>query len=76
MQVDGVRLIEAHISKIANVPNFMRSYGAEDIPTPEQIRKWRTRGVPGGRLVDLLAYFEIEFGKPISLAPYIGENHD
>lgn len=71
MQVDGRGLIEAHIGDISQVPAFLRAYGASRVPSTEQIRKWKSRGVPGGYLVDIMAYIEIETGRPVSLAPYI-----
>lgn len=79
MYVDGLRLIDDHIGPLARVPGFLRAYGVSgaDVPTPEQMRKWRTRGhVPATALVPILAILEIEKGQPVSLAGYLEAGED
>lgn len=73
MRVNGTKLIEAHIGDLKRVPAFLKSYGAEDVPTPEVLRKWRQRGVPDKAIVSLLAFLELETGRPISLAKFLEE---
>ena len=68
-----VTLPQAHIGDLKRVPAFLKSYGAEDVPTPEVLRKWRQRGVPDKAIVSLLAFLEIETGRPISLAKFLEE---
>lgn len=71
MFVDGLRLLETYFSDFSKIPQFLSSYGADKTPTAEQMRKWKTRGVPGSWLVDIMACLEIEYGKPVSLAPFV-----
>lgn len=73
MQIDGLRLIVAHLRDIKRVPAFLRAYGMTDIPSPEQLRKWRQRGVPGNWLIQIMACIELETGRPVSLAGFIEE---
>ena len=71
MQVDGNALIGAYFKEIQDVGPFLKAYGHASPPTYEMLRKWKTRGVPSGWLPDIMVCLEVEYGKPVSLAPYI-----
>lgn len=72
MIVDGARLLEAYFSDIHKIRPFLSAYGFQ-APSAEQIRKWKSRGVPGRWLVDVMCCLEIEYGKPVPLTPFVRE---
>ena len=64
-------LIES-FGNVQGLLSFLRAYDAP-LPGASAVEKWFQRGsVPSDWLPVLLAYLELEHGKPISLTSYLG----
>ena len=71
MQVDGLRFVNDLFPDGSTLCGFLKAYGVSNIPSPEVLRKWKQRGVPGNWVLLILALLEIERGEPQSIAAYI-----
>lgn len=74
---ESKRFLVEKFGTVQGLLSFLRAYKA---PTPnlKAVEKWFQReSIPSDWLPVLLAYLELDGGKPVSLVPYLsGERHE
>lgn len=66
------KFLTDHFGSVQGVIAFLGAYGAP-LPKTAAVEKWFQReSIPSEWLPVLLSYLEIDKGRPIGLAPYLG----
>ncbi len=71
------KFLSEHFTDVDGVIGLVGKHWS-DVPQREAVRKWFSRGsLPADWIPVLCVVLEREYGPPVSLAPYIGdEQHD